>query len=87
MPPASSVARLRVNCAIVIWRTVSPATGVFNIQRSIVRRPVGVRRQYKIKISAPRIVGMSQVRLDLINSAVLTTIIVTVGNCVAPTPL
>ena len=45
MPPASSVARLRVNCAMVIWRTVSPATGVFSIHRSIVSRPVGVRRQ------------------------------------------
>src|SRR5436853_2931869 len=77
MPPASRVARLRVNWAIVIWRTVSPAIGAFKIQLSMTNLPLGVFRQYRIKLVRAAIVGIMQVRLELMKLEMPTT---TSGN-------
>src|SRR6266567_1965339 len=80
MPPASSVASDRAACAVVICTSSFPANGSFNRDRSIVKRPEGVRDQRKKPTDPTMSVGTNQFALCVIHPESANTITVTVGR-------
>ena len=80
MPPASNVASERDACAVVICTSSFPTSGSRNANRSIVKRPEGVRDQMNMAIEDTASVGTSQSALRVNQPEIANTKTVTVGR-------